>query len=528
MDELAQLKPGDVLGQVDLGSYIGAMGKGVAEAQRALDDNTVGLLGAFTKPVDSLEGKSLIQLGLSPAFYHFRAATVSASVNMSIRVRQEIDVEAHFDGSRSSSSSSTQTTDFTDVSNTTQSFHVSEGVEAHAAATGSVMERLDSYASSNSNQRLIVAERTIADQAQSFQTSGIARYNANAALFVVPPPGRRWAVLKIPATSAANAIQIRATGVAHPPSATTTAQAFASGLSSLNSNGIAVALVAVPTATNPLLKVKFNTGSYVVKNAQGIEYAPRLRILAHILAATGAAVTLVGRTDGVGTMEYNQKLSKLRAEAVRDVLVANGVADNKISLKWIGEQGVPDNKNDPEARNVTITFDAEPTEFYAFLWETQSNAMAALAVGTICVATGVYGASGTVSGATVTTAAEVATAVNAGAQTQASQFNELVYLTNKENSAAKLATVTVFATQESSTDSNLGLDSSGDSQSSSMLNAAGEKIVNRAAAMAGSVGARFSRMFDVSMSGNMSVTAELVSIPAPPEFLQFIKDYLEE
>ncbi len=56
-------------------------------------------------------------------------------------------------------------------------------------------------------------------------------------------------------------------------------------------------------------------------------------------------VDVTGHTDWVGTNAYNMKLSQARGEAVRKLLVAEGVADGRISVKWRGEEEpVMDNK----------------------------------------------------------------------------------------------------------------------------------------------------------------------------------------
>ncbi len=49
-------------------------------------------------------------------------------------------------------------------------------------------------------------------------------------------------------------------------------------------------------------------------------------------------VDVTGHTDWVGTNAYNMKLSQARAETVRKLLVAEGVADSRISAKWRGEE----------------------------------------------------------------------------------------------------------------------------------------------------------------------------------------------
>lgn len=58
-------------------------------------------------------------------------------------------------------------------------------------------------------------------------------------------------------------------------------------------------------------------------------------------------VDITGHTDWVGTNAYNMKLSQARAETVRKLLVAEGVADGRISAKWRGEE-------EPAMDNKTI------------------------------------------------------------------------------------------------------------------------------------------------------------------------------
>lgn len=57
-------------------------------------------------------------------------------------------------------------------------------------------------------------------------------------------------------------------------------------------------------------------------------------------------VQLLGYTDNIGSLMYNQKLSEKRAKAVRDVLTKNGVSEDRIN--YIGN-----NWSDPLAKNTT-------------------------------------------------------------------------------------------------------------------------------------------------------------------------------
>jgi OOP family OmpA-OmpF porin len=48
-------------------------------------------------------------------------------------------------------------------------------------------------------------------------------------------------------------------------------------------------------------------------------------------------IRLEGHTDNNGAEEYNLELSKNRVQAVKDFLVANGVAADRIDIQYYGE-----------------------------------------------------------------------------------------------------------------------------------------------------------------------------------------------
>src|SRR5215470_12817402 len=65
-----------------------------------------------------------------------------------------------------------------------------------------------------------------------------------------------------------------------------------------------------------------------------------------LLAYPGLKLQVEGYTDNIGSEEYNQKLSEQRADAVRDYLATQGVAQMNISAMGYG-------KNNPVADNST-------------------------------------------------------------------------------------------------------------------------------------------------------------------------------
>ena len=57
-----------------------------------------------------------------------------------------------------------------------------------------------------------------------------------------------------------------------------------------------------------------------------------------MLADPHLIATVIGKTDTVGSPEYNEKLSQQRAQAVFEALVAtNKVPENRVKLEWTGE-----------------------------------------------------------------------------------------------------------------------------------------------------------------------------------------------
>jgi OmpA-OmpF porin, OOP family len=65
---------------------------------------------------------------------------------------------------------------------------------------------------------------------------------------------------------------------------------------------------------------------------------PVLNEAAETLKAEGGiAVIVEGHTDSVGTDAYNQKLSRRRADAVRQYLVKHGIPANRITAEGFGE-----------------------------------------------------------------------------------------------------------------------------------------------------------------------------------------------
>lgn len=69
----------------------------------------------------------------------------------------------------------------------------------------------------------------------------------------------------------------------------------------------------------------------------------------------GKSIQLIGHTDPRGSVEYNDKLGKERAERVKRYLVTNGIETDRVVTKSVGERDASDAPQDwPKDRRVEI------------------------------------------------------------------------------------------------------------------------------------------------------------------------------
>ena len=95
--------------------------------------------------------------------------------------------------------------------------------------------------------------------------------------------------------------------------------------------------------------VYFDTGSHALTP----EDQDHIRDVAAMMQSTPAFVaTIVGKTDSVGSADFNEHLSQQRAEAVFEALVyANKVPENRVQLRWTGERLPFTSAADEEAKS---------------------------------------------------------------------------------------------------------------------------------------------------------------------------------
>ena len=106
---------------------------------------------------------------------------------------------------------------------------------------------------------------------------------------------------------------------------------------------------------------------FFASNSAELDDEARRQLSAYARCLAGAPddqdVLLTSHTDASGTEDYNQTLSEQRAEAVAAFLQSRGVAEDRIEIRALGDQGVIEGVPGlwPLQRRVTLAPPGTPT-----------------------------------------------------------------------------------------------------------------------------------------------------------------------
>jgi OmpA-OmpF porin, OOP family len=103
------------------------------------------------------------------------------------------------------------------------------------------------------------------------------------------------------------------------------------------------------------LDVLFDTNRDNIKPAAMIEIE---RVAQFMQQHQGVVAVLEGHTDNVGTVAYNQDLSQRRADAVRSILIAGGIDDQRITATGYGEENPRATNDTPQGRQINRRVEA--------------------------------------------------------------------------------------------------------------------------------------------------------------------------
>lgn len=390
--DIAEYTPGELLADLKIATFIKEMALGIAEAQKALDENSVQqALELATTPIPGLN-KTLIELGLSPPFYHFQYADIEINLAMSFRVQKEfaLDVEASAKTSSSSSASSSSTsvgtTDLTITQNEASpakaTIELKENDEGEVKVAGKTVKLTASPGSADAElgANMSASAKNLADALEALEddngdpilkdpveiemlSDGDVSAASTSRGFEISRTN--ITVLDEDATSAiayvGMNVDVGATfaytltrgltvtngsiGFAASASSSSTAVTVVTGAVEDQAEALVAAINAASgfNAKAELLsvgdelldKVYFDTDVWQVSgnaNEAVIE-----RVVALLERYSGMNLMIQGHADPSGTDGYNFDLGESRANAVKALLVAAGISQTRLDTETKGE-----------------------------------------------------------------------------------------------------------------------------------------------------------------------------------------------
>jgi outer membrane protein OmpA-like peptidoglycan-associated protein len=589
------LTPGQILADASVAEFIKTLGLGIAEAQRALDENSVQHIAEFIAPREGLGGKTLLDLGLSPAFYHYQYADVSCSLQLSLRVQKDSSLGLSINGSYNSGNTSSSNS-----SNTSSS-------SASGSSTRSETRQANVQITSSSNGALVVGGQNFAlsgaspqERIRNLQTALTGDSNAGVERVLYQLEGSDLTI-----TTDADASKVQTTkhtvaflgggydrgvvrvGVnaattynldnAPPTSASTTPQADLSAYAihvseSIKTKGYKTLHLAPPngaTERGVVESLFFDTGSHEV-SPDGYK---SLRYLAQLIQQRNIPVEVEGfadrqmySTDSQKSDALNRQLGDNRANEVKKILLANGAPTNLVTVKPSSGDKAAENAHDERGkdnqgfRKADITTpgrkehwvlvhaqeggpnlngvepdmraDNSSANGFIFLYkpsplDLEENHKTVTIEGTVFPFRGA--AAGTFAASTPEAyALNLATDINANqaAQLQASASANVVTV-SRNGDPFKLILVT-SSNRNITLSGTSGITVSEQFSRSQTSSLTQQNTGNRAVAFGASLDVRSSRQFEMNVTGNSAISARLVSIPAPPQFLETIREFLKD
>ena len=569
MPAIEDLTPGQVLADASVAEFIKQLGLGIAEAQTALDRNSVSQMDAFTRAEEGLGDRSLLELGLLPAFYHYEHADISVSLQIRLEVGTTDEfgfgVDARFGHDRRSSGSSQEGS------------REEESESREETLTAQLQYRADS-------EGVVVVNGTqvtptggdpfarLRDLRQRL-TSG----DEIDALFLDPPETS----LDISTDAPANRVVVTDRSVAFQRDLNH--RGFISIRENQDTEFVLNDDVTVATTAQADLSAYAQHVNDQIRGVEGFDtyYFPppgpeRERIwsirfandddqvsdeeaqqaverFGRIVARIGAQVTLEGMTDRTGRPSYNVDLGNRRARNVRRLLVDNGVDPDNIQVipsrgegraqeagvapdaahddwravwintpgrtsHWIAVRGAreplavladvsPDIRSTPDAGNG-----------FVYLWSPANESLAGLQVTIEGREFGLSGAAGGghQGGTPEAHAHNLATAINATDSLRASRLANVVHVMR----ATDEYTVRLYGRsgREISLTGSEGMRVTEEFSRLRTSQVESQEGKTTTVAVGVTVNHRETRQFNMTVTGNSQISARLVSVPPPEEF----------
>ena len=592
MPDLENMTPGQILADASVADFIKSLGLAIAEAQKALDANSVNQIPEFVKPIEALGGKSLLDLGLSPAFYHYQHADLSCSLQLTLKVQRDLSVGLGLTGSYNSAGTSTssgsQSASSTVSGSSSATSERNATLQVTAVSTGALTVGDKSFTLTGPDG--LARIRALQQALTTDAAAGVPRalYTAPSDTFAISTDaptdrvittnrtvafvGAGWAlgIIRVD-TNADTTYRLNGT-----TQVTTTAKtdlpAYADHVAAqIQAAGFDARAL---RPDNPITRIHFPTGRHHIEEFTA-EGSPRnvrarrnLEALAGMCRTMGLKLKVQGHTDtqpypggAAASDTSNKQLGDRRANEVRDALIGYGAPADKITIT--ASTGAADARaaggpaDQVAYRNAEVFFDPgfhhvvvtartadqaldgvtpanlTPPPTTGNAWFFMMTPRALSLTGKKCTIDTTdfpfrEAAAGTAaSGSPEAFAANLATDINArtGIDFTASADANMVTVYKKTSPF----TLSLFTgeTRQLNLSGTSGITVTRQFTRTTASSTTENQTGNSTVAFGASLDVRYGRQFDTTVTGNSAITARLVSIPAPPQFLEAIRDYLK-
>lgn len=579
---IVEMTPGQILADASVADFIKSMGLSVAEAQKALDVNSISQLGEYVEPRPGLGGKSLLQLGLSPPFYHYQHADLAVSMQLTMKVGRAsafglgAKLDFGLDTGGPVAAAKAREAQISVKSIPASAIVDGKKTDAVGADVDAAAESLAAALRTPNGpfERALVSSKPSKVKFELDPASAKNPIKTDTAVVFHSTSASGTGVIRIQDTPATNQKETFAwaSGKTAEVEGQSNKLLYARAVAqAINDKGDFKARLlrdpegsTLPVGGGTLAIALFDTGSAAIKP----DAAAELSDLARLLRSPGApVVNVVGFADRTQPEAPNLALGQKRAEAVADFLVKkNGVPAAQIAkVESLGEgrwEGTTDGVRNAQFRRAEVMLagsddlmimvdqagsialqdkplpdrtDGSQGNGFILVRKFEAQAVDATAVKVGDSSTSVAIKNAAVADATGTFAKgspeayafNLARDVNAGSAThkvRATRMGSVVSFTSVDD-AAVIDLVTLSA-------NDIKLEAAGGATITKPLAAiaAGPSASKDKPKITTAVGIavdyRTSRQFEQSVNGNSSISARLVAVPAPVEFLEEIKRYL--
>lgn len=565
-----------ILQNVDVTSMVTGLALGIANAQEQLDNNSVKQITTLAQT--QVGGKSLLELGFRPAFYAFDHADISVSLSLKMAVSEEleIDFELEYDSTRKKGYTDEHIQKiennykeekyrefkssrkyWTTLSNE-HTLKVNETSVNTSTKTGSI-ERIDETAgnlSSDAKIERVDSEIIETKDVTSTDTSNkvhVHNYKGFGMLSMLNYYAEDTAIIKVKSYSG---LSIKLSNALTISGANLNAN-----LGSISNSVFKMGLKDNDTFTvyfdfSKHHPIDFTYSKGTAPNNTN-QLKEKLRALAFIMKEdTDVKIKIKGHTDSVSGDKFNKDLGLKRATGVANYLQALGVNPSQITeIVSEGEDAakaaVGDNKKDADYRKAVIEVDTGGNEYIYIeggdFVESESVAIVAdWSVSTsgilkkyakLAASTNkklkVESGSDVSIDSNVKTLAQINTQFENSNKFYSQVSGDVVYAVRKD---AKIE-YTLFSNDseelviEDKSSSSQNTQNSNDTlQIHKVINSkyfAKSDVTSikdpKVSAWSGSLDFRYARQFSMSVEGNASVSARMVSVPAPTAFENYVQ-----